>query len=207
MPALPKGQNVPAVSDSDAQRKPFLRVVGNQPASNQSFTGAKLDWMTAVAYDRRLQPMNFRIPFFIAQHANDKTGKAFPSQETIADLCGINVKSVKRAVKRLHETGWLKIRRSRGYDPKNKKWETRNIYWLRHNNVQTMFDLMADSKRGRRNKKTTLSRDTRDPFTGDTHDPLTPSVKHLRKGRESTEGEGYSRDRELALVRVINGGK
>jgi len=164
-----------------------------------------LDWMTAAAYDRRLKPSDFRIAFTIAQHANEKTGKAFPSQETIADLCGINVKTVKRAVKLLGQTGWLKIRKTRGYDPKNKKWETRNIYWLRHDNVLTVFDMMADSKRKRRNKKTTLSRDTRDPFTGDTHDPLTPSVKHLQKGGESTDGEACSTGGRLALMRVIKG--
>jgi hypothetical protein len=163
--------------------------------------------MTAAAYDRRLKPSDFRIAFTIAQHANEKTGKAFPSQETIADLTGISLETVKRSVKLLHQTGWLKIRRSRGYDPHKKTWQTRNIYWLRHDNVLAMFDMMADSKRKRRNRNTTLSSVTDDTFTSVTHDPLTPSVEHLQKGRESSDRAVYSRGRTLPLMRVISGGK
>jgi len=187
---------MPRVTDSNPQIK-----------SNLSFTGAKLDWMTAAAYDRRLKPSDFRIAFTIAQHANEKTGKAFPSQETIADLTGTSLDTVQRAVKLLAETGWLKLRRSRGYDPKKKTWETRNIYWLRHDNVLMIFDAMADSKRKRRNRNTTLSSRTDAAFTSRTHAALTPSVEHLQKVRESTDRDGYSMGRELVLMRVVQGGK
>jgi hypothetical protein len=159
--------------------------------------------MTAAAYDRRLKPIDFRIPFVIAQHANEKTGKAYPSQETIADKSGSTVQTVKRAVKLLQQTGWLNIKRKRTYDPKAKTWKTRNFYWLRFDNVQTMFDAMTASKIGRRHGKSTVTSitgDTRKSIMGDT---LTPSEKHLQKGGESTEGS----ERELRLMRVIGGGR
>jgi hypothetical protein len=158
--------------------------------------------MTAAAYDRRLKTINFRIPFVIAQHTNEKTGKAFPSRETIADLTGTSVPTVKRAVKLMQDTGWMKIRRKRTYDPKTKTWKTRNFYWLLFDNVQIMFDQTAASKAGRRHGKGV----TGEPFKRVTHDPLTPSYKHLQKGRESTEG-GDTRERELRLMRVVGGGR
>jgi hypothetical protein len=159
--------------------------------------------MTAVAYDRRLQPMNFRIPFFIAQHINEKTGKTFPTRETIADLSRTSVATVKRTVKRLEETGYLKIRRNRIYDAKTKTWKTRNVYWLQHSNVQTMFDTMAESRLKRRYAKRVID----DPLKRVTHDPHTPSDLHAQKGGESSEGEACSKGRELTLVRVLEGGR
>jgi hypothetical protein len=152
--------------------------------ANLSFTGAKMDWMTAAAYDRRLKPSDFRVAFVIAQHINEKTGKAYPSRETIADRAGTSVPTVKRAVKVLLETRWLTIKRKRTYDAKTKTWKTRNFYWLRSDNVQIMFDAMAASRLGRRHIKGI----TGDPSKRITHDPLTPSDKHLQKGR-SLPGE------------------
>jgi primosomal protein N' len=155
--------------------------------SNQSFTSRKMDWMTAAAYDRRLKPSDFRIAFVIAQHINKKTGKAFPSREEIADKANTSVPTVKRTIKLLQETGWITVRRKRSYDPKVKGWKTHNFYWLRFENVQTVFDLIKASRLKRRHVKGV----TGDPFKWVTHDPLTPSYQHLQKRRESTEGGTY----------------
>jgi Helix-turn-helix domain len=174
-------------------------VTRSTSGRNLSFTGAKLDWMTATAYDRRLRAINFRIPFVIAQHINGKTGKGFPSREEIADRAATSVETVKRAIRLLQETGWLRIRRKRTYDPKTKSWKTRNFYWLRYENVQTMFDAMADSKRNRRHGKRVMG----DPRKRVMGDPLTPSYKHLQKGRESTEGEDIMKDDAKAIAEAF----
>jgi hypothetical protein len=170
---------------------------------NLSFTGAKLDWMTAAAYDRRLKPIDFRIPFTIAQHINEKTGKGFPSRAEIADRTGTSVPTVKRTIKLLQETGWLTVRRKRTYDPKTRTWKTRNFYWLRFDNVQIMFDHMTASKIGRRHGKGI----TGEPFKGITGEPLTPSYKHLQKGGSGHIREDISPERKLPLMRVVGGGR
>jgi hypothetical protein len=178
-----------AINDSDSP---------SNTKRNVSFTGAKMDWMTAAAYDRRLKPSDFRVAFVIAQHVNEKTGKAYPTEELIADRIGTSVRTVMRSVGLLQEHGWLRIKRKRTYDPKNKTWKTRNIYWLRFDNVQIVFDAITASKIGRRFK-----RDTDVTLKRDTSVTLTPSEKHLQKGGESTEGG----KRVLPLMRVVGGGR
>jgi len=166
------------------------RFDARKHGQNQPFTGAKLDWMTAASYDRRLKSSDFRIAFVIAQHINGKTGKAFPSRDEIADRAATSVETVKRTIRLLQETDWLRIRRKRTYDPKTKSWKTRNFYWLRYENVQTMFDAKADSKRNKRHGKQVMG----DPRKRVMGDPLTPSYKHLQKGRRSTEGEDIKKE-------------
>ena len=154
--------------------------------------------MTAAAYDRRLKPSDFRVAFVIAQHANEKTGKAYPSEELIADRIGTSVRTVVRSVGLLNEIGWLRKKQKRTYDPKTKTWKTRNVYWLPHENVQIIFDAITASRLGRRFK-----RDTDVTLKRDTDVTLTPSLKHLQKGSESTKGA----NRILPLMRVVGGGR
>jgi hypothetical protein len=167
----------------------------NSNQSNQSFTSRKMDWMTAAAYDRRLKPSDFRVAFVIAQHINKDTGKAFPSQAEIADRANTSVDTVQRTIKLLEDIRWLTIRRKRTYDPKTKSWKTRNFYWLRHENVQIAFDNIAASKLKRRYVKSR----TGAPSKSRTRAPLTPSEKHLQKGRDSTEGERISSEDKSIL--------
>jgi Helix-turn-helix domain len=163
------------------QNQPRVGKSAGPNNSNVSFTGAKMDWMTAAAYDPRLKASDFRVAFVIAQHINESTGKGYPSEKLIADRIGTHERTVMRAVKVLHETGWLKIRRSRSYDPKTKTWKTRNAYWMRHENVQTVFDAITASKLGQR-------------FKCDTHVTLTPSQR-LQIKREVRESPLSQRDR------------
>jgi hypothetical protein len=119
--------------------------------------------MTAAAYDRRLKPSDFRVAFIIAQHINERTGKAYPAEGLIADRIGTSVRTVMRSVSLLHEVGWLRIKRKRTYDPKTKTWRTRNVYMLRFENVQIIFDAITASRLGRRFKRdtdVTLEHDT-----------------------------------------------
>jgi len=174
----------------------------SKPNSNVSFTGQKLDWITAAAYDRRIKPSHFEIAFIIAQHINKGTGKAFPSEAWIAEAVGVSERTVKRAVKLLGEIRWLNIKRKRTYDPKTKMWKTRNVYSLRFENVQVMLDARTASRLGRRFKH-----DTGDTFKHDTSVTLTPSEKHLQKRRDSSErgktrGEVKEPDR-APLVAVV----
>src|SRR6516225_4986885 len=129
-----------------------------QGKRNQSFTGDKLHWMSAVSHDRRLEPSYFTVAFWIAQHISGRWKEGFPSQEVLAELTGLSVETVKRAVKLLEKSGWLTVRRERTYDHKERRWKTHNTYSLRMDNVQSMLDEIAILRRNRRLKGVT--RDT-----------------------------------------------
>jgi hypothetical protein len=157
--------------------------------------------MTAAAYDRRLKPSDFRVAFVIAQHVNETTGKAYPTEELIADRIGTTTRTVRRSITLLQEHGWLTKKQKRTYDAKTKTWKTRNFYWLRFDNVQIVFDAITASRLGRRFKPDTSV--LRKP---DTHVPLTPSEKHLQKGRKRVAKRERIGERKLPLMRVVEGG-
>jgi hypothetical protein len=173
---------------------------------SRSFTSLKLDWITGSVYDKRLNAIAFRVGVIIAQHVNGKTGRAFPSEQLIAERTGTSRWTVIRAVKLLQETGWLRIRRKKTFDPKTKAHKIRNSYWLRHENVQSIFDAIAASHRGRRfnGADQCSSGATSQCSTGAT---LTPSVKHLQSKSLATEGRmreaKKAPERMLPLVSVV----
>jgi hypothetical protein len=49
----------------------------------------------------------------IGRHLNSGTGETFLNRETIADRCGVCVRSVERAISRLERLGFLHVQRSR----------------------------------------------------------------------------------------------
>ena len=178
---------------------------------NQSFTSRKMDWLDAVSYDRRLLPIEKVVAWRVMQCANAKTGKAWPSQEWIAERVNTVERVVRRSLKKLSETGWLKIYRKRTYDSKTKTWKTRNVYVPLYGNVQAMLDLMKGTKTK--------------PDSGVLRKPdsgvlLTPSYKPPQKGGESPEGvrlrnaeldqialanDARAESRVLPLMRVVGG--
>jgi DNA-binding FadR family transcriptional regulator len=166
---------------------------------NISFTGAKLDWINAANYDRRLTPMAFKVAVAVANHVNATTGKAFPSQELIAERVGTVARVVRRSLKTLAATGWLRVQRTRRYDAKTKRWKTHNTYSMLHGNVLAMFDLQ---------KAAAVKPDRGVLSKQDSGVPLTPSVKHPQSKKESTKEGTDSKEgkRVLPLVSVIQGG-
>jgi hypothetical protein len=111
-----------------------------QKAKQRSFTGDKLDWMTALCADPRLSLPDFKIGFCIAQHVNSSTGVAILSDDTLVDKTNINRRSVIRSRINLKKYGWIDWKRTM----------THNVYWT----LGTPMDAISDHQ--------TLLKDGRD---------------------------------------------
>jgi len=169
-------------------------IIGNRSKSNQTFAGAKLDWMTANGQDRRLKKYHswFKIGFYLAQHVNKRTRKAYPTEQYLADLVGCSLSTVERAMRAFRKTGWLHVEYKRDYDHKTETWKTRSIYTLLNDNVQTMLDEITELRRRRR--------DDFKPVTGDGQTPSklkyikSKALKHeALKIQESTKEESTNK--------------
>jgi hypothetical protein len=115
---------------------------------NKTWTSRKMDWLACTAYDRRLKPVDFEVAFIVMQHVNAETGECYPSEKTIADKCGLrSTRQVRRALKRLCATGWLKRKRR----PNNS-----TVYTPMHTNVNHILDDMIIAKE-KRQRRATLS--------------------------------------------------
>jgi len=79
-------------------------VNGNGTASQQKFR-----LLDAVHNDRRLSRADVCVAYFIINLFNPDKGYAWPSQETLAELTGLNLRTVKRAVGRLVRFGIVTI--------------------------------------------------------------------------------------------------
>jgi hypothetical protein len=114
-------------------------------AQQRSFTGDKLDWMTALCADSRLGLPDFKVGFCIAQHVNVTTGCAILSDDTISDKTNINRRSVVRSRANLKAHGWI------GW----KRTMTANIYWTIGDNINAVTDhqiLLRDARQERKKK-------------------------------------------------------
>lgn len=81
-------------------------------------------WMpTAVFGDRRLTRTDVCVFGTIAGHANRETGLAWPSAARIAAMTAIDLRHVRKSIRRLSEFGWLEIERRKqdnGRDRSNR---------------------------------------------------------------------------------------
>jgi hypothetical protein len=111
----------------------------------RSFTGEKLDWMTALSADPRLDARAFEVGFCIAQHVNAETGLAILSDDTISDKTGIPKRWVLRARKSLKDAGWIDWQRTK----------TANIYWTLGHRINAVTDhqIILREKRAERQTK------------------------------------------------------
>jgi hypothetical protein len=121
-----------------------MKIVSNDDMQQvRSFTGDKLDWMSGLSGDPRLDSRAFEVGFCIAQHVNRKTGVAILSDDTISDRTGIPRRWVLRARSRLRETGWISWRRTK----------TANVYWTTADSLDAVADhqvLLKDARADRR---------------------------------------------------------
>jgi hypothetical protein len=107
-----------------------------------TFTGTKLDWLKGVAFDRRLQPYDFKVAFVIAQHLNQRTGSTMLSDEIIADESAGGSRNVRRSRLRLHEAGWLTWHHTR----------TANVYRPDFSQMNDVLDTITLSREARRER-------------------------------------------------------
>jgi len=80
------------------ERLPFCRI--------------KLQYLAEAATDAELDDNAFRVISYLALiHADHETGEARPSFATIGEAIGKHAKSVKRALKKAEDAGYLEIER------------------------------------------------------------------------------------------------
>ncbi|WP_027514631.1 hypothetical protein [Bradyrhizobium sp. WSM1417] len=112
----------------------------------RSFTGDKLDWLSALSADPRLDARAFEVGFQIAQHLNAQNGVAILSDDTISDKTGIPKRWVLRARNALRSCGWIDWRRTK----------TANVYWTRGEQINQVIDhqiLLKELRQERRLKR------------------------------------------------------
>ncbi|MGY4237306.1 hypothetical protein ACVIIW_006253 [Bradyrhizobium sp. USDA 4449] len=102
----------------------------SERAQLRSFTGDKLDWLSALSGDPRLDARAFEVGFQIAQHVNAQTGVAILSDDTISDKTGIPKRWVLRVRNALRSAGWINWKRTK----------TANIYWTLGGQINQVTD-------------------------------------------------------------------
>jgi hypothetical protein len=123
-------------------------TVEQEKAAQRAFTGDKLDWMTALSADPRLDARAFEVGFQIAQHVNKETRLAILSDETICDKTAIPRRWIARARADLRNCGWIDWKRTK----------TANIYWIRDDHMGAVTDHQIMLKDCRNEKRTKLKR-------------------------------------------------
>ncbi|MBY0298080.1 MAG: helix-turn-helix domain-containing protein [Methylobacterium sp.] len=74
----------------------------------RSATQAKLDWLDAVAADyERVNPTTFKVAYAVAQHLNNHTREAWPSQVRLAKLIGVSETTLRASLRTLVGLGHL----------------------------------------------------------------------------------------------------
>jgi hypothetical protein len=71
----------------------------------------RMDWMDAMATDKRVSATAFKVAGLIGTHFGNKSGMTYVSRETLADISGLSEATIKRAVMELSELGYLLIQR------------------------------------------------------------------------------------------------
>ena len=116
-----------------------------EKAEKRTFTSDKLDWVNALSADPRVSSEAFEVGFCIAQHVNQRTGKAILSVETIRDKTHVNLRSVHRCRMHLKELGWIDWVRTK----------TANVYVTLGLNMNAVLDhqLVLKEQRDERRQK------------------------------------------------------
>jgi Helix-turn-helix domain len=76
-------------------------------------------WLQQVATDRTLPPMAASLAIVLAGYVNQRSGDAWPTQETLANAVAVNIRSVRRTIAELVERGHLEVVSSRGWHRPN----------------------------------------------------------------------------------------
>ena len=72
----------------------------------------RLNWIDGLAVNPRVSPYAFRLAHVIqSRFVNNKTGEAWPAQQTLAELLNTNERQVRYWLKELAVAGFLEVRR------------------------------------------------------------------------------------------------
>ena len=131
---------------TDDDRSPAAVV----PDDNaKTFTSRKLDWLDCLAHDPLISALAFEIGYCIMSHMNAKNGRAWVSDETLADKSGNSERTVRRARSQLRAAGWFTWKRT----------STANVYTPLFQKMNSMLDSII-SKRDERKERRERRRQT-----------------------------------------------
>jgi hypothetical protein len=86
---------------------------------SETYTRDLFAWLDQVCADHKLPPSAFKVAYKIGQYINRKSGKAWPSQPTLAKKVGLTVRTVRDLTDQLEAAGHLEIEPHRGRNQTN----------------------------------------------------------------------------------------
>src|SRR5688500_9523953 len=108
-------------------------------------------WLRQVEADKAILHSAFRLAFIISQKINKRSGKAWPTQETLANAVGASDRMVRKLVEQLVSQGHLEVTGSGGFRKANSYQmviKTRNsTSGFEGNKAEPQFQV-SGSKRG-----------------------------------------------------------
>lgn len=108
-----------------------------------SFASEKFNWMDCLIRDHSLHPSAFKTAYVILQHTNAESGKAWVSDETIAEITGQTRATVQRHREALKIAGWLTWQRT----------STASLYEPRFDKVNAGLDAIAIEREQRKERR------------------------------------------------------
>ncbi|MFS8184218.1 helix-turn-helix domain-containing protein [Pseudovibrio denitrificans] len=88
-----------------------------KPSQASSFAvqySDKQNWCVAITKDRNLSANDVRVGIILCEHINARSGRAWPSMETLAAEANASPRTAKRAIKKLSMLGYITITRKTG---------------------------------------------------------------------------------------------
>jgi hypothetical protein len=168
---------------------PRLSEIRPKGKPNPNFTSAKLNWLKAIRFDRRVSDFDHRVMSGLAEHINQRTGLAYVSDDILAIEIGSRRReTVARSRLKMRRLGYITWTRTRDA----------NLYRINQEKVAATLEMMKRLKQEHR--RCVLARTS--DVTVESHIPARLSIKDSESPRE-----GISRERKLPLMRVIGGGR
>jgi len=129
--------------------------------------------------DHGIDPFEFRVYCYLMRRANSATGRAFPSQRTIAEDLGMSKGKVNAAIKSLMSEGWIEV--AERVDTGEPKHRQRIVYRVLGQRVPRLFNP----------DRTTTE-------TGSPHEPVHGTVRTVsREGTEPYHGKVHNKNQQL----------
>jgi hypothetical protein len=124
-------------------------------------TRAKLQWLDAIAEDRQIPHLAFRLAYVIAsKYLNRNSGEAWPSHQTLANDLDVNEKTVRLNIAVLAKANRLRVTSGRGRG-------NTNIYEIISVNRAAHSGFMSGKRVGEPPFSGWENRASRDPQTGE----------------------------------------